>query len=404
MSSYRRDFLTKLFSCGAMGGLLAPALLEAELKAAELPLEPQDEAPHDSLAFWSGFFDSVNPNVPNSQKRGDDTSNMPDQGRIVQYLHYNDEKGLRFVEYIDKQELLDYDGDILVSASLGQYRPAAGDTTPSQFRLDCVQTKPIMEVLSPLAWSAMVALMPDKAGSIPSLDQLGFKSGSSTTGTDQIVLPKGIGKISVNVTRSNTKMQAFFGTVLKYAKMAAPVLSLPAISVPAIQTFSEVYSYWEERTRFVLNSPLQLSIASQAAAADPESQSARIKLLSGYYVMLPQQSASQVASYADKLTVQSGYLVEKSASQNVAPKDLYQKSLPGITYATMRVNVSQLDASKLSASSSSAAGEAGGGGGGKSGGSKSGSAAKGKSTAAAKESEKPCVVTTEKPAAKTTSH
>lgn len=369
--------------------MLAPALLEAEMATAGTPPPPEEEAPHDSLAFWNGFFDSVNPNVPESQKRGDDSANMPDPSRIVQYMHYDDTKGLRFVEYIDKTELLDYDGDVVVSASLGQYRPASGDVTSSQFRLDCVQTKPIIEVLSPLAWSAMVALMPDKAGSIPSLDQLGFKSGSSTTGTDKIVLPKGLGKISVNITRNNSKMQAFFGMVLKYSKMAAPVLSLPAISVPAIQTFSEVYSYWEERTRFVMNSPLQLSVASQAAADDPESQSARIKLVSGYYVMLPQTNASALASYADKLTVQSGYLVEKGAkSSNVAPADLYKSALPGITYATMRINVSQLNPSQLNAAGS--AGKENGGG-----------AREGKS-AAAKKSTKPAEKTTEKTTQKTT--
>src|SRR5579875_3572091 len=308
MAFDRRDLFGRLFSCGAAGAFLAPMLMEAERSSAAAPL-PADEAPHDSMAFWAGFFDSVNPNVPEGSKRGDDASNMPDPQRTVQYMHYSDDKGLRFVDDIEKQELLNYDGDVVVDMSLGQYRPASGDVTPSQFRLDCVQTKPIIAVLSPLAWSAMVALAPDKAGSIPSLDQLGFKSGSATTGTNQVVLPKGLGKVSVNITRNNTKMQAFFGTVVKYAKMAAPVLSLPAISVPAIQTFSEVYSYWEERTRFVMNSPLQLSVASQQAADDPESQSARIKLVSGYYVMLPQANANALASYTDKLTVQSGYLV-----------------------------------------------------------------------------------------------
>ena len=387
MAFDRRDFFGKLFSSGAAGAFLAPMLIEAERSAAAEPL-PEDEAPHDAMAFWSGFFDSVNPDVPEGSKRGDDTSNMPDPQRMVQYMHYSDDKGLRFVDDIDKQELLYSDGDVVVDMSLGQYRPASGDLTASQLRLDCVQTKPIMAVLSPLAWSAMVALAPDKAGSMPSLDQLGFKSGSATTATNQVVLPQGLGKVSVNITRNSTKMQTFFNTVLKYTKMAAPVLSLPAISVPAIQTFSEVYSYWEERTRFVLNSPLQLSIASQQAAANPESQSARIKLLDGYYIMFPVSQASQLASYSDKLTVQSGYLVEKNASTNVAPQDRWKNALPGITYATMRVNVQPLDASKLSASGSAAAGGTGGGGA-KSGGAK-------KAGAKEKEAEKPCTSATEK--------
>jgi hypothetical protein len=57
------------------------------------------------------------------------------QDRKVQYLHFGPD------------ELLDYDGDVTVSAALGQYRPRADDHAlletmkSSQLRVDFVQTK-----------------------------------------------------------------------------------------------------------------------------------------------------------------------------------------------------------------------------------------------------------------------
>ena len=33
----------------------------------------------------------------------------------------------------------------------------------SQLRLDCVQTKPFMNIVAPLAWTALASLYPDKA-------------------------------------------------------------------------------------------------------------------------------------------------------------------------------------------------------------------------------------------------
>jgi hypothetical protein len=84
--------------------------------------------------------------------------------------------------------LLDHDGDVSVSILMNQFRPSSEDAkrrNASQLRVDTAQVHPFMNILSPLAWTAMASLQPDKAGKIPSLDQMGFKSDQVTDVTQQ---------------------------------------------------------------------------------------------------------------------------------------------------------------------------------------------------------------------------
>ena len=129
---------------------------------------------------------------------------LPDPAAETQYLHYkSDQKKLRYATDIDKDELLDHDGDVAVSIALSQYRPASGETNlrASQLRVDTTQIHPYMNIISPLAWTAIASLAPDKAGKV-SLDQLGFKSAQATQGTSKILLTQGTGKMAVNISKA----------------------------------------------------------------------------------------------------------------------------------------------------------------------------------------------------------
>jgi hypothetical protein len=61
-----------------------------------------------------------------------------------------------------------------VEVVLGQFRPGKDDQekirkySSSQLRIDCVQTKPFLNLLAPATWIALASLYTDEAGKLPS--------------------------------------------------------------------------------------------------------------------------------------------------------------------------------------------------------------------------------------------
>jgi hypothetical protein len=351
MSVSRRRFVTD----ASVFGLLAALLPELAAAQAATPQPPTEDAPHDSYDFWNGFYDSVNPYSRNygqkSASRGP-KDQLPDPGAETQYLHYRtDSKRLRYATDIEKEELLDHDGDVAISIGLSQFRPGSGEVNvhASQLRVDTTQIHPYMNIIAPLAWTAIASLTPDKAGKV-SLDQLGFKTPQATQGTSKILLTRGTGKLAVNVSRAPTTsgFVKMLNVIMAGAKIAVPLVALPAISVPALSAFSEVLSYWEDRTRFLMAGNLTTAVATQQAMADPDREDRYIGLLSGDYLMLPQVHTDELAKELPNLDLIQGYLVRKDADPNLPLQVRAQSAVPGVTYASMRVSVQPLDASSAS--------------------------------------------------------
>jgi len=188
----RRLFLADASALGMITALL-PQLAAAQNAAAQnstaaqnsataaAAATPPEDLPHDSYSFWNGFYDSVNPYSGNygskAASRGP-ADQLPDPAAQTQYLHYDsDNKRLRYASDIKKEELLDHDGDVGVSIALAQFRPGAGETNlkASQLRVDTTQVHPFVNILTPLAWSAIASVSPNNAGKV-SLDALGFRS------------------------------------------------------------------------------------------------------------------------------------------------------------------------------------------------------------------------------------
>jgi hypothetical protein len=349
MTVSRRRFVTDASTLSLLTALL-PELASAQTADAQASAE---DTPHDSYSFWNGFFDSVNPYSPSyGQKaaaRGQEDQ-LPDPAAKTQYLHYKaDEKKLRYATDIGKDELLDHPGDVSVSLGLTQYRPGTGESNvhAAQLRVDTTQIHPFLNIFSPLAWTAIASLKPDKAGKIPSLDQLGFKSPQATQGTSKILLNQGAGKLAVNISKA-AKTSTFvkaLNVMIVGAKMVAPLVSLPAISVPALSTFTEVLSYWENRTKFLMAGNLTTAVATQQALDDPEREDHYIGLLSGDYLMVPQKYTGELAKELPNLELVQGYLVRKDADPNLPLQTRAENTLPGITYASMRVGVQPLETS-----------------------------------------------------------
>lgn len=360
MTLSRRSFFADASALGMLAALL-PELAAAQAAA---PQGPPEDAPHDSYDFWNGFFDSVNPYSHNYGKKSASRGpkdQLPDPGAETHYLHYrSDAKRLRYATDIEKEELLDHDCDVAINIAISQFRPGGGGESnirASQLRVDTTQIHPYMNILSPLAWTAIASLTPDKAGKV-SLDQLGFKSIQATQGTSKILLTRGTGKLAVNVSRapSTSVFVKALNIMMTGAKIVVPMVSLPAISVPALSSFTELLSYWEDRTRFIMSGNLTTAVATQQAMNDPEREDRYIGLLSGDYLMLPQSHTEELAKELPNLDLVQGYLVRKDADPNLPLQTRAQSAVPGITYASMRVSVQPLDASAATSKPAAAAG------------------------------------------------
>lgn len=348
MSVSRRRFVADASILSLLGALL-PDLAAAQ---AATPQTAAEDTPHDSYDFWNGFYDSVNPYSQNYGKKSASRGpkdQLPDPAAETHYLHYkSDAKTLRYATDIGKDELLDHDGDVAIGVALSQFRPGTGDTSlhASQLRVDTTQIHPYLNIIAPLAWTAIASLEPDKAGKV-SLEQLGFKTPQATQGTSKILFTQGTGKLAVNVSKaaSTSVFVKALNIMMAGAKIAVPLVSLPAISVPALSAFSEVMSYWEDRTRFLMAGNLTSAVATQQAYNDPDRDDRYIGLLSGDYLMLAQKHTDELAKELPNLDLVQGYLVRKDADPNLPLPARSQSAVPGITYASMRVSVQALEPS-----------------------------------------------------------
>jgi hypothetical protein len=363
MSVSRRQFAGHAAAIGLLSAFLPSESISALAQEAQQPASPED-APHDPFDFWSGFYDAVNPASGNYGTRGrGPTESLPDPDLQTQYLHYADtEKRLHYATDLTDDDLLDHDGDVAVSIMLSQFRPGTGDqkAQPSQLRVDATQTSPFLNLFAPLAWTAIASLNPNGAGKIPSLDELGFKSDQATGATSHILLTQGHGKMAVNISRAPN--DSTFLKVLKVmitgAKLVAPLVTLPAVSVPALSTFSEAFAYFEDRTRFIMNGNLVNAVATKQALADPQRQASYIGLVSGDYVMVPRKHTDELSSQLPNLVLDQGYLVAKDASTDLPVESRAQSAVPAITYATMRIAVTPVTTGAAAAKADS--GQSGG--------------------------------------------
>ena len=100
-----------------------------------------------------------------------------------------------------------------------------------------------------------------------------------------------------------------------------------------------------------MSSNLTTVVATQQALSDPERESRYIGLLSGDYLMLPQKHTGELAKELLNLDLVQGYLVRRDADPNLPLESRAQNAVPGISYASMRIGVSALDASSAGKSS-----------------------------------------------------
>ena len=340
----RRNLFEQLFAAGAMAGLLEGQAGPAAAQSA--PPAGGDGAEHDSEAFWSDFVP-----LPDKRRTGTDRGSAADTDTRVDFLHFG-EHGLRYAYSIEDEELLDYPGDVTISLNVGGFRLSKADRErferlqSAQLRIDVLQSKPILDVLDPMAWTALSALLPDKNGKMPPLEDLSFDPAtvwSQSTHTQKLVLPGGAGHWSVNVSMvaQESRLLTFINGLTKEVGKFAPLLGLPAISLTALDAFSKVYGALEKRTSFLLKCN-----AVQAYVTKDARKRAKTKLgmnmLAGDYILMQQRHSSEMKPYFDKLDFKQGYLLEKGAANSKPLFVAAESAPPDVSYISVNVKVDPL--------------------------------------------------------------
>jgi hypothetical protein len=361
MSASRRDFLQNALMSGGLAPFLGTAsgrrLLDGLLKAAPQGVgsnSGQALGAHDSEKFWSSFGASVAPSSDSSGRtRGLFSKKKPDAGvgaldRQIDFFNYDPvRKTMRFATSIEPKEMLDYHGDIQASLSVNGFRASAEDRSQfqqlqsAQLRIDVVQTKSLMQdLLDPMAWTSLATMFPDSSGSLPPMQNLSFDPGAASRGMKQVILPGGSGQWAVNLSMAH-KQSAFVGilqTITGAVGKFAPIVGLPAISVEALQGFSDLYGRFEQRTTFLLNSFPQLGFATQQARSAAATEQG-FNLVPGDYILVPHAYTAQLIPHLDDLELRQGYLVPKGSPTNTSIIDLALPLKPDITYLSATIGL-----------------------------------------------------------------
>lgn len=397
MDASRRSFFKHTLFTGALAGFFnaRPSVAEAVLHA----LQQADDAPpppgeHDSKSFWSNFTAAAEASGSTVHGRGflsnlagshKQNTGAADLDRQLDWLHYDPEKGLRYASAIDQSELLEYPeaADVTASVNVGGFRMAGEDQQTfaklqsAQLRIDVLQSKSLLNLLDPMAWTCLAALYPNKVGQLPPLQNLSFDPGSAWSKMQKIILPGGSGQLAVNVSMAHR--ESAFVAVLKSINNEvgkfAPVLGLPAISTTALNSFCSLYGSLEQRTTFLLNGFPQQAFTTRGARAEAQTTNG-INLVPGDYVLVPHLYAAQLEPYFDKLELRQGFLVAKGSKADASIYDLANKLSPDITYVSANLKLAPLS-DEGGAEGSGGGGSPSGGKGGKGGGGK-GSGGKGK--------------------------
>jgi hypothetical protein len=354
----RRSFFTSAMSAAAFSGILGEIVSPRELMAA---VEAAADAPTTQHAeFWGGFFDDVDPTKPHqTMHRGPGGEATPEpipehvqDEKLPRFFHYADQTGLRYAEKIDREELPKMDGAAVVSVSVSGFHSSQedehkiGDATSAQLALHATQTTPMAQYIAPLAWASLASIFARSASiaKMPTIEQLnGATSDGSggTSGNNRILLPKSEGKMALNLTLpdKHALLHKIISMGLQGAQLAAPLVTLPAISVPAIKAFTSFYNILVQNAGFIINSPLKDVVASYGAVDSGNMHSDALRLITGEYVIVPAHSTAALSSQMEGLKMLNGYLVPKDLAASADPTTAAKSSLPDVTYATLKVSV-----------------------------------------------------------------
>jgi hypothetical protein len=352
MSISRRDALKLSAALAAIG-----SMLDLESAARAQQMAPRAAGVVDVADYWSKFYDDT------VSSKGPNDAPLAKKSRKTLYLQCADTgKELQYAENLTRTACPAISGDVQVKIAISQYRPGTGDASVdvSHFRIDTTQTFDYMNLVAPLSWATIASITPDKSISkLPTIDQLGFTAEatapSAAGNVKQVVLPSGVGKFAVNVTRpANPEMTQIVSSVSTSVTAVLSMMTLPAISVPAIKVFSALFGKWQSHGTVIMNGNLTPVIATSVTPPDVPMPQDPMPLTNGYYLMFPQEHQDELAKEFPNLTVQNGFLVHKDAASSDDLQTRAKQAVPGVSYASLRLYVEKAPAAACTTGAKSA--------------------------------------------------
>jgi hypothetical protein len=362
MTISRRCFVTD----SALLSLFPVFFANPELAKAmgTVPTSPSSAGkPTAGETYWSNLYAS-----PDQRSRGEG-SKPPNPDRDVRFLHYEETAGLRWAEDIKLQELPSFDDDAIITLELGGFRAGSLDTSRlakvrfAQMHLSCQRISGL-EFFGPLAWATLATIYADKAKKLPAVTDMSAlatpgaqaKSAPAAAATPQVnrvLLSKGAGRISVNVstTPPTSFLDKYLSTTVQVAKVVAPLLSFPAISLPALNAFYMFYGALEKALpeNFLLNTAQKDVVVTQQGKDNNSVSMNALKLMTGTYFLVPKAHETDLAKDMDKLAEAGGYLVPKDAPANTPPDARVDLAVPNVSYVSLNVKVQPYSAFSKSA-------------------------------------------------------
>jgi hypothetical protein len=239
-------------------------------------------------------------------------------------------------------------GDLQVSMNVAAFKPANEDRATferlqnAQLRIDIIQSHPIFNFIDPLAWTAVAALHPTKAGKLPPLQNLSFDPTAGTSKAQAFMLPGGEGRWAVNLMAQ--RKDSFFYQLLRQivpeVDRFAPFILLPGISLLALNSFNAFYgALYQPPVALFKGAPV--AVYGTADALNASGSSTGVPLRTGTYVLVPSAHAPKLTDDRVKaLELKMGYMVPKGTDlQNVYTAATSPNALPDVTYATIEVSV-----------------------------------------------------------------
>ena len=335
--------------------------------------------------FWDAYFEEAERD-PNHVSRGSTDGDLMEPQKKVQLIHATD-SGLIYPDGIDNSTLLS-DEDVVVTLNPAHFRPAPDDhkliskSKGCQIRLDCIQTRPIMNLIAPMAWAGLAAWSVDKTSytatkvtdlkgkpvidpatklqkialkmnagpGVPELKSLDFQdpNAPNVPAHNSVILPGGSGRLALNVrgVSTNQRLQTVLDKSVSYSSLIAPFFGFAPLAIPALRALTTLLGAVFNHESVIMNSiPFQILATQDALKRVHPSNS--VKMVAGDYIAIPVQQAANLKDSMDKLRIVDGWLVHQDGDKSLPPEQrAMDVQIPEVTYMSVSVTVQALAAAQ----------------------------------------------------------
>jgi hypothetical protein len=302
----------------------------------------------DTLKFWSSEASKPYTNFKKGLHPAGGPSYVPD------FIYYDQAKNVFQPSGAITDTDLPPKGSVDVNVRVQRVRPSSTSAALFQkaqsgtLRIDLKQTASMPGLPEALAWSAIAALVPTAAKSLPDLKDLTFDPGTSWGKLQKIPLSNGLGFWNWNFFL--TKQESPWGRLVSAFRTAQPIfplLGMPGIAITALEAVDKVLGWWQAQD----SSDWLFKSVDSPVYATKEGKDALgfggLALKKGQYLVIPKDQRMTFGNASDSLELQDGYLVAKNTKPFDWP-DNASKQIPSVDYLSLYVDVKPSSAAPTS--------------------------------------------------------